>query len=187
MTVATDSVRLTMDQFLSLPDGVRSELVGGVLTEKKTMGALADHIAIQIATRLNLFAAETGVGYVFGSETTYRCFGDPDTGRRADVSFVTKSKLGGGPIPEGILEVAADVAVEVVSPYDTAYEVETKVELYLKHGFGEVWVVYPITRSVNVHRPGQPIEHLSGDAVLHGRGPLDGFSTPVSAFFPAAQ
>jgi Uma2 family endonuclease len=134
-----------------------------------------------------LGTATRGIGFVFGPDTTYRCFGDPNTGRRADVSFIARGRLPGDEIPEGYITIPPNLAVEVISPHDSAYDVEVKVELYLKHGIGEVWVVYPITRAVNIHRPGEPIEHLTADAVLRGRGVLSNFSTPVSAFFPAVS
>jgi Uma2 family endonuclease len=185
MTLLEASQTLTIDEFVALPDSVRFELVDGVLVERKPMGALSDFVAMQIVILLG--AATKGIGFVFGPDTTYRCFGDPNTGRRADVSFIARGRLPGDRIPEGYIAIPPDLAVEVISPNDSAYEVEVKVALYLSHGVDEVWVVYPITRSVNVHRVGQPIDRLAGDAVLHGRGVLSVFETPVSAFFPAAS
>ena len=87
-------------------------------------------------------------------------------------------------IPVGTIDIPADVAVEVMSPTDTAYEVQAQIGLYLRHGFGEVWVVYPNTRAVHVHRTGEPILLVGGSQVLRGRGPLDGFECTVAALFP---
>jgi Uma2 family endonuclease len=74
--------------------------------------------------------------------------------------------------------------VEVISPNDTAYAVEAKVALYLRNGFGEIWLVYPNTRTVHVHRRGEPIRVLDDQQTLRGEGPLQGFETPVAHFFP---
>lgn len=176
---------LTIDEFMALPDSIGHELVDGELTERKFMGALSDCVAVLIAARLVAFAIQHRAGHVFGSETTYRCFDHLDTGRRADVSFIRTGRLPGERIPESYLTIPADLAVEVVSPNDTAYEVEEKVALYLRHGFGEVWVVYPNTRTVKVHRTGGPFLALSDDQTLVGSGALEGFSCPVRELFPA--
>ena len=88
-------------------------------------------------------------------------------------------------VPDGYINIPADLAVEVVSPNDLANEVEEKVRLYLDHGFEEVWVVYSTTRTVYVYRKGQPILSFGPADTLTGRGPLEGFSCPVVNLFPA--
>lgn len=183
MTLAVEPKLMNIDEFLAMPDSVGYELIDGVLTERKLMGALSDHVAQQVSYELNAFCRRTQSGYVFGSETTYRCFGDR-TGRRADVSFIRRGRLPGERIPEGAIEIPADLAVEVVSPHDLAYEVEEKVALYLQHGFAEIWVVYPNTRTLHVHRKGQPILSLDAEQTLNGRDVLEGFLVPIASFFP---
>jgi Uma2 family endonuclease len=178
---------MSIEQFLALPESNGYELVEGRLVERKTMGALSDYVAQQISRRLGNFCEERGAGHVFGSETTYRSFGHPDTGRRGDVSFIARGRLPGEAIPEIYIEIPADVVVEVLSPNDLAYEVEEKVELYLGHGFGEVWVVYPNTQTMHVHRRGEATVKLGSADVLKGRGPLAGFECPVNQFFPPAH
>ncbi len=149
------------------------------------MGAMSDHVAVKVITRLNTFVEERNAGYVFGASSTYRCFADPNTGRRPDVSFIRRGRLPGEHIPEGAIEIPADLAVEVVSPNDLAYEVEEKVALYLRYGFAEVWVVYPNTRTLHVHRKSEPILSLDAEQTLSGRDALAGFSLSVATIFPA--
>lgn len=185
MTLLAEPKAVSIDEFMSMPDSARYELVEGRLIERKQMGALSDYVAQQVARRLGNFCEERNVGYVFGSETTYRCFDDPNTGRRADVSFVRRDRLPDGRIPEGYLEFPPDLAVEVISPHDTAYEVGEKATLYLRHGYGEVWLVYPNLRAVHVYRRDQPILTVAVDQTLVGRGPLEGFACPVERLFPA--
>ena len=78
---------MTIDEFMALPDSVGYELVDGVLVERKPMRALSDYVATQAARHLGNFAADRGLGHVFGAETTYHCFRHEATGRRADVHF----------------------------------------------------------------------------------------------------
>ena len=139
---------------------------------------------MQVARILGNFCAERSAGYVFGAETTYRCFGHPHTGRRGDVSFVRAGRFPNEQIPEGVIDIPADLIVEVISPNDTAYAVEAKVVLYLRNGSNEVWLVYPNTRTVYVYRRGEPVRVLDDQQTLRGEGPLEGFETPVARIFP---
>jgi Uma2 family endonuclease len=52
------------------------------------------------------------------------------------------------------LEGAPALAVEVISESNRAEDIQQKVQIYLNGGSIEVWVIYPKTRSVMVHRPG---------------------------------
>ena len=176
--------RMSMDEFMALPDSDRYELLEGVLTERKPMGVLSSYVASHIHGELYVFCRERNAGEVFGADVTYHCFGHEATSRRADVSFVAKGRLPGEQIPEDYFQIPADLAVEVISPNDLAYDVVDKVSLYLRHGFGEVWVAYPNTRTVHVHRRGEPILVLGAGQAITGRGPLEGFTCPVSRFFP---
>lgn len=156
------------------------------MTDKNQASALSAYVAQQVSFELVHFCRQRNAGYVFGWRTTYRCFGDPEIWRQADVSFIRKDRLPGGRIPEGSLELPPDLAVEVISPNDTAYEVHGKVALYLRHGFGEVWLVYPNLRAVHVYRRDEPIQLLEVNQMLVGLGPLEGFSCPVARLFPEA-
>jgi Uma2 family endonuclease len=137
-----------------------------------------------VGYELIAFCRRTGAGHVFGSETTYCCFGHPNTGRRGDVSFVRIGRFPNEQIPEGVIDTPADLIVEVISPNDTAYEVEAKVSLYLRSGFGEVWLIYPNTRTLHVYPRGGPVRVLENGESLKGQGPLEGFETPIARFFP---
>ena len=53
-------------------------------------------------------------------------------------------------LPAGHIPITPDLAVEVVSPNDRVYEVDTKVEEYLRAGVPLVWVVNPETRVLHV-------------------------------------
>jgi Uma2 family endonuclease len=44
------------------------------------------------------------------------------------------------------------LAIEVVSPGNTAEEIQRKTAAYLQHGGEEVWIVYPRSRCMMVHR-----------------------------------
>jgi Uma2 family endonuclease len=74
--------------------------------------------------------------------------------------------------------------VEVVSPYDSAPEVEEKVHDWLNAGVRLVWVVHPSTRSVTVYRSRDDIRIVAEDEELNGGDVLPGFACRVGDLFP---
>jgi len=83
--------------------------------------------------------------------------------------------------------LASDLAVEVLSPGDSAYEVDQKLAEYLSAGVTLIWVVNPDTRTVRIHRPRNaqpgPISMLHESDTIDGEEVLPGFSCKVSEFF----
>ena len=99
------------------------------------------------------------------------------------MAFVSSERLGTSEAPSGFLERAPDLAVEVVSPSDSAAAVQSKVEDWLGAGTRLVWVVYPDTRSVTVYRSLNEAEVLSEPDALDGAPVLTDFAVPVSDLF----
>ena len=118
------------------------------------MGMESSRVAARIIARLTIYVEKQGSGHVFDSDGSYRCFPDaPDKVRRPDVSFVTAGRFPGEVIPKGYSSIPPDLAVEVLSPNDLAYDVAEKVEEYLSAGVRLVWVVDPNSHVVQIHRP----------------------------------
>ena len=186
MSVISPSPLVTPEDLLKMPDAVRFELVDGHLVERN-MGAESSAIALRIAVLLGLFLRDHSIGWLFGSDTSYQCFPDaPDKVRRCDVGFVRNERLFGGRAPKGHVMVAPDLAIEVVSPNDTADEVEEKAMEWLDSGVALLWVVYPATRTVRIHRPRSAalrVTDLADTDTITGESALPGFSCTVKEFF----
>jgi Uma2 family endonuclease len=75
------------------------------------------------------------------------------------------------------------LAVEVVSPNDRVKEVNDKAKAWLDAGTTLVWVVWPDTRSVTVHRAGQKPATLREQDTITGEDVLPGFQCTVAEFF----
>src|SRR3954452_2213270 len=131
MSAVASEPTYTPEDLLSLPDnGKGYELVRGRLVEQ-CMGGFASWVASQIKFLLVAFGQNRGLGWVLDSEGSYQCFrDDPGKVRKPDVSFIRRGRLPGERIPAGHVPLPPDLAVEVVSPNDTAYEVDAKVEEY---------------------------------------------------------
>src|SRR5437660_9288526 len=145
---------LTPEELLAMPDGDRYALVDGYPVEKK-MGGESSWLSNRLGRYLDEFCDANHMGWVLGSEGGYQCFPfAPNLVRKPDVSVIRRGRLTGRRVPPGNVRIHPDLAVEVVSPNDTNYEVEAKIREYLRAGVSLVWVVNPPARIVRVHRPG---------------------------------
>lgn len=187
LTEASLTKIYTPDELAIMPDGESFELVDGHLVERK-MGNESSLIGGRIYGLLFVFLSAHRLGKLFPADAGFQCFADDrDRVRKPDVSFIRAGRLPGDRPAKGFDRIAPDLVVEVVSPGDTAEEVREKVQEYLVAGVRLVWVVYPSTRTVAVHRPRSSTagsaSDLSGDDVITGEEVLPGFTCPVREFF----
>jgi Uma2 family endonuclease len=177
----------TPDDLLNMPDGSSYELVGGELVERN-MGSESSWVGGRLTLLLGKFCQEMGLGWVFPADNGYQCFpDDPNLVRRPDASFVRYGRYPGGVLPKGWSKIVPDLAVEVVSPNDTAYELEEKLEDYRKAGVPLVWVVNPNSRIVWVIRSDGSASHLDQDDELSGENVIPGFRCDVREILPAPE
>lgn len=180
--------RITPDELLAIPNGKWCELVDGRLVELPS-GAEAGWIGTTIRCAVGNFVRDHGLGHVFGPTAGYVCFpSDPNMVRKPDGSFIAKGRLPGGVIPKGHIPIAPDLAIEVISPGDSYYEVDSKVHLYREAGIRLIWVINPDNRTVKVYAQGRdfPVELTVGDT-LDGGDVLPQFSVPVAQLFLQAE
>ncbi len=108
---------------------------------------------------------------------------DPDTVRGPDVSFIIAERVSPEGLPRAFVSGPPDLAVEVVSPGDAAFEVEAKVHDYLGNGAQRVWVVYVNTRRVVVYSQDGSVQWFRDDKTLKDEELLPGFSLPLRELF----
>ncbi len=179
----TSAKPITAEQFALMPDdGKRHELVAGELVV--TPPPMPAHGESQAKTGSILlgFVRPRKLGRVF-TETGFVISTDPDTVRAPDVAFVAADRLPESRLPRGYFRFAPDIAVEVVSPSDTASGIRSRVRMWLEAGCRLVWVVYPASRSVTVYRSMSDVTMLESDDVLDGAPVFDGFGVSVSDLF----
>ena len=182
-TVATQT-RYTPEDLLKMPEGDHYDLVDGQLVEN-TMSAWAAYVTVKISSRLQDYCRVNYPGWILSETAAYQCFGDaPDRVRRPDISFIRLERLPfEQAMEEGHIAIAPDLVVEVVSPNDLDYEVQRKVEEYLKAGVRLVWVVNPQAHKVQVHRATGPGTILRESDNLDGEDVVPGFSCGVQDLF----
>jgi Uma2 family endonuclease len=160
----------------------RYELVRGELVPMTPVGGEHGKVALKFAARLLAHVERRRLGEVM-VEVGFRLTTDPDTVRAPDVSFVATDRLPPGGLPRGFIPGPPDLAVEVISPEDSAAEVDVKVQEYLAHGTRLVLVVQPRTQTVTVYRPDGGARILRSGDSIDGQDVLPGFSLPVDEIF----
>jgi Uma2 family endonuclease len=174
----------TPEDLLAMPDAKDYELVDGHL-EERHMSRLSSWVAGQVFFALNAFLRDDPLGWAWPADQGYECFPDsPGKVRKPDVSYVSKDRLPGGLTSEGYIYVPPNLAVEVLSPNDSAYKVDNKVEEYLKVGVSLVWVINPEARSVHVYRRDGSVSRLHEGDELSGEDVLPRFRCRLALIFP---
>ena len=175
---------LTADDLLRLySEGIRGELIRGVLHETMASGEEHGEIVMNLGIILGGFVKPRRLGRLVASDVGVRLERDPDTVREPDLAFISTEKRPLGVRNTGYIEVAPDLVVEIVSPSDRPADVAEKARMWLSYDTGLVWVVYPETRTVGVHRADAPDIMLREDDTLDGGSALPGFSCTVRDMF----
>jgi Uma2 family endonuclease len=185
MSTAVDAkTHYTPEDLLAMPDGKNYELVGGRLVERN-MGIESSWVGSRLLARLDRFCEEHEIGWALQADSGYQCFPhDPGLVRKPDVSVVRYGRFPGGNLPKGWARIRPDLAIEVVSPNDTVYELEEKLGDYRSVGVPLVWVINPDSRTAMVHRRDGSVSLLQEDEELSGEEVIPGFHCRIREILP---
>ncbi len=157
---------LTLDEFLALPeresDGTHYELSEGELIKLSPAGYRHGVVVMNVGGILRA-TLDRKQYLIAGGEVGFILKAEPGSAtiRGADVA-VSKRESVGDP-PSGFLPQAPLLAVEVVSPGNTAADLERKIDQYLGAGAGEVWLLYPDSRKLHVYLKGRRDPKIFGE------------------------
>ena len=164
---------------LRLP-GKSTELVRGRLLVRDPPSTRHGGVAALLTYFLVEHVRRHACGAVFGQDTGFHIFGDPDTVRAPDVAFVRSDRLALVP-DRGYARLAPDVVAEIVSPDDRRGEVLAKVGDWLTAGTRLVWVIDPARRAAQAYRDDGDVVMIGGDGALEGGDVLPGFRCLLSS------
>ncbi|MCK6576558.1 MAG: Uma2 family endonuclease [Anaerolineae bacterium] len=171
--------------YAALPENERRdlELRQGVIVEMPSASPLHGWIVmlfIQVVTR---FLDLHPVAYIFGDSNDFVL--SPGLVYKPDASVILKERL---PSVPGRFHMAPDIAVEVISPSNSAAEISEKVENYLHHGSQMVILIYTDPRAVRVCVANDDgtitLRPLTAEDWLDCGAVLPGFRVQVKALFP---
>lgn len=160
------------------------EMVHGQRVEKSPMGAYAVTIASILNQILGTFVHQRGMGRVV-TEMLFILNATRNLRRRPDVAFVSVERWAlDRPIPdEEDWDVIPNLAVEVVSKTNTAYEVRQKLGEYFQAGVQQVWVIYPRWQELHLYSALTQNRILTREDDLDGGSVIPGFRLPLATLF----
>ncbi|HUG60266.1 MAG TPA: Uma2 family endonuclease [Methylomirabilota bacterium] len=163
--------------------GERMELIDGELREKEPMGGWHGEAQIEISGPLHAHVKRGGLGRIYPSDTQFRILRNPDIILIPDIAFVRAERLPQRAARKGIMPLAPELAVEVVSPNDRRSDLMVKVEQYERAGVPLIWLVDERRRSVEVRAIGHPSRMLRESDLLDGGEVVPEFQLPVADIF----
>jgi Uma2 family endonuclease len=175
---------MTAEEFLEYPlEDAKGELVRGELRVTPPGGGPHGTAATNLLFLLGIHVRRQGLGRVFADGIGYELVRLPHTVRVPDGSFVRADRLPAGGIGPGLLKLAPDLAIEVLSPSERAQDLEDKLDDYSMAGTPLVWVVDPMRRTVVVYDQRQARRRLRESDTLDGGDVIPGFSCAVAEIF----
>lgn len=182
--MATADRLVTLEELYALPDdGRKHELESGLLVSEPPPSPLHGQIAARITYELERFVRPRDLGVVLASDAGFVLARDPDTLRGPDVAFVRRERWDRVEDPRRPFEGPPDLAVEVLSPGNTATAMRGKVADYLAAGASRVWVIDPDRRVVTSYASLLSPRTLAGEDELDGGDVLPGLRVRVEALF----
>lgn len=171
---------ITVEEFLRRPertDGMQEELIDGEIVVSPNAKPVHNYVASRIFVAL-LPLEERGTYYVMG-EVACRLTNKslPNTDACVYLADVYDRAMDVDEYPV----VSPVLAVEVASPSNR--RMHTKADLYLAGGAGQVWLVYPQSRTVTVLRPLEEPYTAGAEDSLQ----FDLLNIPVASFFRRRQ
>jgi len=183
MVLATERLLTAADLLRLDGEGVRGELIRGVLCETMPAGQEHGEIVVNLVIALGAFIKPRRLGRLAASDSGVWLERGPDTVREPDIAYFSAARMPLGERITGYAQISPDLVVEVVSPSDSRRAANDKALMWLRYGVRLVWVVHPETRTIEIHCEDQPVAVLGAADALDGGDVLPGFTCPVADVF----
>ncbi len=150
MTALLEKRTYTYEDIKTLPEGWY-EIVNGEKVDMTPTGFRYGRLEGIFAALLREHFKDNG--YIAVGEVGIVINKSPLTIRAADIVYITKNRV---PVePEGLLETAPDLIIEIVSESNTQWHMTDKVKDYLLIGVGRVILVDPQTDTISIYINGK--------------------------------
>ncbi len=130
---------------------------------------------MSLSARLWNWNQQNNLGVVFDSSAGFTL---PNSAIRGpDASWMTAERWAQIPQEERLKfsHVCPDFVAELRSPSDAIKDLQEKMREYLAQGARLGWLIDSISGTVEIYRPGRPVETLNKPAALSGEDVLPGF------------
>ena len=158
------------------------EVIDGQILEWPIMGAYPEELASILLEYLAPFLRQAGLGRAI-VEGRFQMI--PERQRRPDLAYISFDRWPKGRRApnQAAWKVVPDLAVEVISQNDQAWEVIEKVREYFGAGVRAVWLVYPTVEVVHLYHSFSQIEVVTRDEAIDGGAVVPGFHLALADLF----
>jgi Uma2 family endonuclease len=135
--------------------GPRYELDEGELVEMSSPTFRHNDVRDEVSHRFRIYLERNPLGRVI-TETDVRLW--TNLIRRPDLMFFLNETFAGVPSDEVPIPVIPEFVLEVISPSETAREIERRLRQYERAGVRMIVAIYPQDRFATAHLDGRRIE-----------------------------
>jgi Uma2 family endonuclease len=135
------------------------EVINGELVPMASVGVEHAAISANLVVIFKPFVRKHGLGHFFGDSLMYVLKKNGDVvilSRSPDASFVRKGRFPKDFDMKRFFPGAPDLAIEIVSPSESANSIIEKTRDYFSEGTEEVWVIYPKFRTLHRYHRDDP-------------------------------
>ena len=185
MATVAPAKLMTAEEFMKADLGEGTfELVRGEVIEVPPSMPEYGVICLNVGATLWNYGKKAGHGYPLSNDSAVVTERGPDTVRGADISYYSEDRWPRSEVGTKLPPVPPNLVVEVYSPGNRPGEILEKLTEYLLAGVSLVWIVYPKSRTVAIHRSlDEPPQVLREDDVIENLPELPGFRCAVADFF----
>jgi Uma2 family endonuclease len=178
---------MTTEELLAIPDdGVDRELIRGALRESRITTRDRPHCQVmaELAFVLQQWQARqpSPRGGIYAGKVGVRLRRDPDTFVGMDLAYLSataEQAMGNSAYLEG----PPTLAIEIISPSDTAEGMSEKIREYQSAGVPLIWYVDPSVRTVTAYRLDGRHVLFNTHQELTAEPELPGFRVAVAEIF----
>ncbi len=182
--VSSSGGLLTAEQFAALPSSRRpQELIAGKVVDMPSPGTPHGQVIFNIAFLLKSYLKTHDIGRAWGAESGLITVRQPDSVRGMDAAFCSYGRWPKEESKKGLMSVAPELVIEVISPEDRWPRVLKKITEYFDSGVLVVCTVDPELRTLQIHRDASSSTVLRNEDVFEVADILPGFSCRVSDLF----
>lgn len=150
MATLLDKKKFTYEDIHSLPEG-NYEIINGERRDMTPTGF--EHGDLESIFSELLRRNLKDIGYIAVGEVGILISKAPLRVRAADVVYISKKRS--PQKPKGILEIAPDLIIEIISENNTSWEITDKVKDYLSIGVQRIVLVDPQTETISIYEKGK--------------------------------
>jgi len=156
------------------------EIVNGKPEAKEMAGAKHGSTIMRLGAKLVNHVEAHDLGTIYSPDTTFT-IGDDE--RLPDLGFVAAARIPAEGEPDGIWEIAPDLAIEVISPNDVLEKVNAKMADYFAAGVREVWLISLRLKTVSIYTSLTQVRILGENDDLTSEALLPGFRCRAGDIF----